>query len=131
MSSTAAVIANVSLMAALIAGLTYAMRLSYHPQSPLAVQAAARVQPNLPRVSQMEPVPFAPHPQSAYEAQHAAGRTARGDREAEDVVATVQRMIDGDYDDWHEEWMATADRIADRASQASGTGSLAHEDVAS
>jgi hypothetical protein len=128
MSLTVAVIANVSLMATLITGLTYVMRLPYHLQSPAVVGAISRSESRLPKATRMEPVPFAPHPQLAYRARRSA---KRADGEADDVLATVQRMIDGDYEQWHEEWIATADRIADRASQASSAGRLEHEDVAS
>ena len=131
MSLTVGLIINISLMAALIAGLTYVMRLPYHLPSPTPVQAAGRAESDRPVASRMEPVPFAPHPQFAYEARRAARGEPRQESEAEDVVATVQRLIDGDYDEWHEEWMATADQIAaHRASQSSGAG-LVHGDLAS
>ena len=131
MSSTVAAILNISLIVTSIAGLTYVTSFPYRLQLPLAFQAAPGVQPGMPTVTRMEHVPFAPHPQSAYEAQRAGGRTTGGDLEAEDVLATVQRMIDGDYEEWHEEWMATADRIANCASQATRTASLEQEELAS
>jgi pimeloyl-ACP methyl ester carboxylesterase len=66
----------------------------------------------------MQPIMFAEDPQFWYETQRILGHTAYGGADTGEVLSTAQRITAGDYDSWHDEWLATADRIAAEASEA-------------
>lgn len=74
----------------------------------------------------MQSVPFTPHPQATYEMCRLRRRTgAPGPRlDAADVVATVQRMINGGYERWHQERISAADRIRNDAAVALGAAGI-------
>jgi pimeloyl-ACP methyl ester carboxylesterase len=63
----------------------------------------------------MQPVLFADDPQFWYETQRVLGHTAYGGADSGEVLATAQRIVAGDYDSWHDEWLVTADRVAREA----------------
>lgn len=63
----------------------------------------------------MEPVFFPEHPAFWYETLRTLGHTTYGGADFGEVVSTVQRIIPGDYDSWHDAWRATADRVAGEA----------------
>jgi pimeloyl-ACP methyl ester carboxylesterase len=66
----------------------------------------------------MQPALFADDPQFWYETQRVLGHAAYGGADTGEVLTTAQRITVGDYDRWHDEWLAIADRIADEAEAA-------------
>jgi hypothetical protein len=46
-----------------------------------------------------------------YETKRAFGASSYGASEFGEVMATVNRIIPGDYDSWYNEWNATAERV--------------------
>ena len=70
----------------------------------------------------MQPVLFADDPQFWCETQRALGHTAYGGADTGEVLVTAQRIVAGDHDSWHDEWLAIADRIADEAEAALAAG---------
>ncbi len=50
------------------------------------------------------------------------GHAASGGADTGEVLATAQRIVSGDYDSWHDEWLATAERIAREAESAVNAG---------
>ena len=65
--------------------------------------------------SVMKPVLFADDPQFWFETLRTLGHAAYGGADIGEVLATAQNIVAGDYDSWHDEWLATADRIAAEA----------------
>jgi hypothetical protein len=61
---------------------------------------------------------FFKHEDFQYGAEIALGSTYRGFADAGEVLATVERIKDGDADQWVREWTATADTLAAAASDA-------------
>ncbi|MFJ1709460.1 alpha/beta fold hydrolase [Kitasatospora sp. NPDC088346] len=57
-----------------------------------------------------------------YETLRSMSHIAYGGADFGEVVATGERIVEGDYDSWHTEWLATADRVADEAERALKTG---------
>jgi pimeloyl-ACP methyl ester carboxylesterase len=72
----------------------------------------------------MQPVLFPNDPQFWYETQRILGHTAYGGADTGEVLATAQRVVPGDYDSWHDEWLRTAERIAAQAEISLGDGHL-------
>src|ERR1700722_19056506 len=72
----------------------------------------------------MEPLLFPKDPQFWYETQRVLGHTAYGGADTGEVLTTAQRIVAGDYDSWHDEWLATADRGAVEAEDALAGGHL-------
>ncbi len=70
----------------------------------------------------MRPLLFTDDPQFWYETQRALGHSAYGGAEVGEVLATAARITAGDYDSWHDEWTATADRVAAEAEAAALRG---------
>jgi pimeloyl-ACP methyl ester carboxylesterase len=68
----------------------------------------------------MRPLLFADDAQFWYETLRAMGHTAYGGADIGEVVTTAQRITAGDYDSWHEQWAATAERV-----EAEARGQLA------
>ncbi|WP_063038942.1 alpha/beta hydrolase family protein [Nocardia pseudovaccinii] len=66
----------------------------------------------------MEPIFFPENHSFWYETLRTFGHIAYGGADFGEVVVTVQRIVPGDYDSWHDEWLATADRVADAARTA-------------
>jgi alpha-beta hydrolase superfamily lysophospholipase len=63
----------------------------------------------------MKPVLFAEDPQFWFETLRTLGHAAYGGADIGEVLTTAQNIVAGDYDSWHDEWLATADRIAAEA----------------
>jgi pimeloyl-ACP methyl ester carboxylesterase len=70
----------------------------------------------------MKPMLFSDDPQFWYETQRALGHAAYGGADTGEVLVTAQRITAGDYDSWHDEWLALADRIAREAEAALKAG---------
>lgn len=70
----------------------------------------------------MEPIFFSDNPSFWYETLRMLGHIAYGGADFGEVATTAQRITPGDYDSWHDQWLATADRVAEQArtSQAGG-----------
>ncbi|WP_433246262.1 alpha/beta hydrolase family protein [Streptosporangium sp. CA-135522] len=70
----------------------------------------------------MEPLFFPHNPQFWFETLRTFGHIAYGGADFGEAAVTCQRITEGDYDSWHDEWLATADRVAaeGRASLADG-----------
>ncbi|MER5887890.1 alpha/beta fold hydrolase [Streptomyces sp. NPDC001941] len=65
--------------------------------------------------SVMEPLFFPGNPSFWYETLRVLGHIAYGGADFAEVATTAQRITPGDYDSWHDEWLATADRVAGQA----------------
>ncbi|WP_279579480.1 hypothetical protein [Fodinicola feengrottensis] len=60
-----------------------------------------------------------PHDQQFwYETLRVFGHAAYGGADFGEVVATADRIVAGDYDSWHDAWLATAERLASEAAKA-------------
>jgi dipeptidyl aminopeptidase/acylaminoacyl peptidase len=70
----------------------------------------------------MQPVLFADDKQFWYQTQRVLGHAAYGGADTGEVLSTAQRIVSGDYDSWHDEWLATAERIAREAEGAIKAG---------
>jgi pimeloyl-ACP methyl ester carboxylesterase len=70
----------------------------------------------------MKPVLFCDDPPFWSETQRALGHAAYGGADTGEVLVTAQRITAGDYDSWHDEWLALADRIAGEAESAIKAG---------
>ena len=60
----------------------------------------------------MNPVLFADDPQFWFETLRTMGHAAYGGADIGEVLTTAQDIVAGDYDSWHDQWLATADWIA-------------------
>ncbi|MGY2060269.1 alpha/beta hydrolase family protein, partial [Nocardia gipuzkoensis] len=63
----------------------------------------------------MQPVFFPEHSQFWYETLRSLGHIAYGGADFGEVAVTSERIVAGDYDSWHDEWLRTANRVAARA----------------
>ncbi|QFY07037.1 alpha/beta fold hydrolase [Nonomuraea phyllanthi] len=70
----------------------------------------------------MQPLIFEKDPTFWYETLRSFGHIAYGGADFGEVVMTAQRIAEGDYDSWHDEWLATADRVAAEARAALAGG---------
>jgi dipeptidyl aminopeptidase/acylaminoacyl peptidase len=70
----------------------------------------------------MQPVLFADDEQFWYETQRVLGHAAYGGADTGEVLSAAQRIVSGDHDSWHDEWLATAERIAREAEGAIKAG---------
>ncbi|WP_214416491.1 alpha/beta hydrolase family protein [Sphaerisporangium fuscum] len=70
----------------------------------------------------MEPLFFSGNPQFWYETLRTFGHIAYGGADFGEVVVTARRITAGDYDSWHDEWLATADRVAAEGRTALAAG---------
>lgn len=66
----------------------------------------------------MEPLVFENDPAFWYETLRAFGHIAYGGADFGEVLVTARRITEGDYDSWHDEWRATADRVAAEAERS-------------
>ncbi|MFF4098731.1 alpha/beta hydrolase family protein [Streptomyces sp. NPDC001903] len=57
-----------------------------------------------------------------YETLRSMSHIAYGGADFGEVVSTGERIIEGDYDSWYVEWMATADRVSQEAQEALAAG---------
>jgi hypothetical protein len=65
--------------------------------------------------SVVQPVLFADDPQFWFETLRTMGHAAYGGADIGEVLTTAQNIVAGDYDSWHDEWLAIADKIAAEA----------------
>jgi len=70
----------------------------------------------------MQPLLFPDDPQFWFETLRTLGHTAYGGADVGEVVTTSARITAGDYDSWHDEWLATADRVAAEGEAMLGAG---------
>lgn len=70
----------------------------------------------------MKPLLFPGNPQFWHETLRSMSHIAYGGADFGEVVSTSARIVEGDYDSWHEEWTATADRVAAEARRALDAG---------
>jgi pimeloyl-ACP methyl ester carboxylesterase len=70
----------------------------------------------------MQAVLFDRDPQFWYETQRILGHAAYGGSDTGEVLATAQRIVAGDYNSWHNKWLATADRVAQEADRSLAAG---------
>ncbi|WP_405164261.1 alpha/beta fold hydrolase [Nocardia sp. NBC_01499] len=70
----------------------------------------------------MKPLFFAEDPQFWFETLRAFGHIAYGGADFGEVAVTSERIIPGDYDSWHDQWLITADRVAAQAHSALDAG---------
>jgi len=68
----------------------------------------------------MKPMFFPDDSQFWYETLRTLGHITYGGGDFGEVAYTAQRITAGDYDSWHDEWLATADRVAGYARTTSG-----------
>lgn len=65
---------------------------------------------------------FHDDPQFWFETVRVFGHAAYGGSDFGEVLATASRIRSGDYDAWHDAWLATADRLAAEADRAQTGG---------
>ncbi|MEU8246780.1 alpha/beta fold hydrolase [Nonomuraea sp. NPDC048916] len=70
----------------------------------------------------MRPIIFEKDPTFWYETLRSFGHIAYGGADFGEVLTTSQRIIEGDYDSWHDEWLATADRVTAEAAESLAAG---------
>jgi dienelactone hydrolase len=70
----------------------------------------------------MQPVLFADDELLWYETQRVLAHAASGGADTGEVLSAAQRIVSGDHDSWHDEWLATAERIAREAEGAIKAG---------
>ncbi|MEU6171717.1 alpha/beta fold hydrolase [Streptantibioticus parmotrematis] len=70
----------------------------------------------------MRPVLFGNNPSFWYETLRSFGHIAYGGADFGEVLTTAQRIREGDFDSWYDEWLLTADRVADVAREAERGG---------
>ncbi|MGW4474349.1 alpha/beta hydrolase family protein [Nonomuraea sp. NPDC004354] len=68
----------------------------------------------------MRPIVFEKDETFWYETLRMFGHIAYGGADFGEVLVTAQRIVEGDYDSWHDEWRATADRVAAEAGRSRG-----------
>ena len=77
---------------------------------------------HLQQEATVTPLLFGDDPQFWYETQRTLGHSAYGGADVGEVLSTAQRIVAGDYDGWHDQWSATAERVAAEAQQALAGG---------
>ncbi|MER0483741.1 alpha/beta fold hydrolase [Streptomyces sp. Edi2] len=70
----------------------------------------------------MEPLFFPHNSHFWFETLRSFGHIAYGGADFGEVVVTTERITAGDHDSWHDEWLATADRVADEGRTALAGG---------
>lgn len=66
----------------------------------------------------MRQLMFPGDPQFWFETLRVFGHAAYGGSDFGEVLATADRITEGDYDGWHDAWLATAERVAAEAARA-------------
>ena len=72
----------------------------------------------------MQQLLFHDDPQFWFETLRVFGHASYGGADFGEVVATSARITPGDYDSWHDAWLATAERVAGEAARAEAGGHL-------
>lgn len=75
-----------------------------------------------PHSAAAKPPLFADNIQFWYETKRAFGASSYGGSEFGEVLATVSRIVSGDFDSWYSEWNATAERVRQEAEQQLAKG---------
>ncbi|MFF3919187.1 alpha/beta hydrolase family protein [Streptomyces sp. NPDC001852] len=70
----------------------------------------------------MKPLLFPKDAQFWYETLRSFGHITYGGADFGEVVSTSVRIVEGDYGSWHDEWLATADRVSAEARRALAQG---------
>ncbi|GAA1991458.1 alpha/beta hydrolase family protein [Amycolatopsis minnesotensis] len=70
----------------------------------------------------MKQLLFPNDPPFWYETVRTFGHIAYGGADFGEVVSTSSRIAEGDYESWHDEWLATADRVSGEAGRALAAG---------
>lgn len=70
----------------------------------------------------MKPLLFADDPVFWFETLRTLGHTAYGGADIGEVLTTCAAITAGDYDSWHHEWLATADRVSAEAEKMLADG---------
>ena len=70
----------------------------------------------------MKPLLFPEDASFWYETQRALGHAAYGGADVGEVLTTAQAITAGDYDSWHDEWLATADWVSAEADKMLAEG---------
>jgi hypothetical protein len=70
----------------------------------------------------MNPILFPDDTSFWFETLRVLGHTAYGGADIGEVLTTAQAITPGDYDSWHDHWLATADRVAAEAEQMLAAG---------
>jgi alpha-beta hydrolase superfamily lysophospholipase len=70
----------------------------------------------------MRPIIFEKDPTFWFETLRSFGHIAYGGADFGEVLVTAQRITEGDYNSWHDEWLATADRVAAEAERSLAAG---------
>ena len=70
----------------------------------------------------MKPLLFPEDTSFWYETQRALGHAAYGGADVGEVLTTAQAITAGDYDSWHDEWLATADWVSAEADKMLAEG---------
>jgi dienelactone hydrolase len=70
----------------------------------------------------MDPVLFPDDTSFWFETLRVLGCTAYGGADIGEVITTAQTIKSGDYDSWHDQWLASADRVASEAEKALAAG---------
>ncbi|MFE5112045.1 alpha/beta hydrolase family protein [Streptomyces sp. NPDC056663] len=63
----------------------------------------------------MKPIFFPDNPSFWYATLRTLGHIGYGGADFGEVATTAQRITPGDYDSWHDQWLATSGRIAEQA----------------
>ena len=70
----------------------------------------------------MKPLLFPEDTTFWYETQRTLGHAAYGGADIGEVLTTAQAITPGDYDSWHDEWLATADWVSAEAEKMLAEG---------
>lgn len=65
---------------------------------------------------------FMAHEQMDFEAQILLGSCHYGAADAGEILATVERIPSGDFEQWYQEWFASAERMQGMAEQSASSG---------
>jgi Prolyl oligopeptidase family len=65
---------------------------------------------------------FTPHEQMDYEIQMILGGCYYGAADAGEILATADRIREGDFESWYQEWYATAAGVQQQADEAAAAG---------
>src|SRR4051794_8658604 len=70
----------------------------------------------------MQPFIFENDPAFWFETLRCLSHVADGGADVGECMTTARRIVPGDYDSWHDEWLATADRVAAEAERSLARG---------